>query len=76
MERLIRKKWHKGFTLTEVMVVLAILVVVLAVGIPATIRAVHAMDLRELDESARSIFLAAQNRMTAMVGIWGLCRGH
>lgn len=68
MELMEKRKSRKGFTLPEVLVVVAIVATALAVAVPAAIGSVRHMQLRELDDTARSIFLAAQNRMTAMVG--------
>ena len=62
------RRSRKGFTLVEVVVVVAIAALVLAVGVPAVAGAVKRVDLKKMDGSAQSIFLAAQNSLTAMAG--------
>ncbi len=68
MEQLGKERRRKGFTMSEVLVVVVILAITLAIAIPAMIGGIRRMKLNRLDDSARSIFLAAQNSMTAMVG--------
>lgn len=68
MEQLEKERRRKGFTMSEVLVVVVILAITLAIVVPAMIGGIRRMKLNRLDDSARSIFLAAQNSMTAMVG--------
>ncbi len=68
MEQLGKERRRKGFTMSEMLVTVAIVAIVLAVAVPVIIGTIRRMKLNELDDSARSIFLAAQNSMTAMVG--------
>lgn len=60
------RKKSQGFTLAEVLIVVAIIVILLAVAIPNIISYYRSLKLTELDDSARTIFMAAQNRLTAM----------
>ncbi len=62
------KKYRKGFTLTEVLVTVVILAITVSLAAPAVIGGVRRVQLNRLDDSARAIFLAAQNSLTAMVG--------
>ncbi len=59
------KHRRSGFTLTEMLVTIGILAVLLAVAIPAIITVRGNLKMRELDDTAREIFLAAQNSLTA-----------
>lgn len=68
MEQLEKERRRKGFTMSEVLVVVVILAITLAIAVPAMIGGIRRMNLNRLDDSARSIFVAAQNSMTAMVG--------
>ncbi len=62
------KKYRKGFTMTEVLVTIVILAITVSLAVPAVIGAVRRVQLNRLDDSARAIFLAVQNNLTAMVG--------
>lgn len=59
------KRSRGGFSLTELLTVVAILAVLMAVAIPAVIAISRNLKMRELDDTAREIFLAAQNVLTA-----------
>ncbi|MCF2615670.1 prepilin-type N-terminal cleavage/methylation domain-containing protein [Oscillibacter valericigenes] len=59
------KRSKSGFSMTELLTVVAILAVLIAVAVPAVIAASKTLKMRELDDTAREIFLAAQNTLTA-----------
>lgn len=56
----------EGFTLLEMLIGVAVLVILLAVSIPSIIAASRNLNMTKLDEAAKEIFTAAQNRLTAM----------
>ena len=57
---------RRGFTLTEVLLALAILIILLALAMIPISR--HQRDIRqsELDSKAETIYLAAQNRLSQL----------
>ena len=57
----LRKK-QQGFTVQEMLVVIAITVILLGVSIVGVVAYVRHLQLKELDNAAREIFMAAQNR--------------
>ena len=67
MKRLSEQKRRAGFTLAEILVTVAILTILLALAVPNVLAYYRRLKLAELDDSARAIFMAAQNRMTAMI---------
>ena len=62
------KDRQNGFTIVQVLAAVAIIAMIAAFAIPALISGMRRLELNSLDDSARSIFLAAQNTMTAMTG--------
>lgn len=61
-----RKKHNSGFTLTEMVITLAIIAVLLGLAIPGIVSYSRRMRLTSLDDSAHSIFVAAQSHLSAM----------
>ncbi|MEG0441623.1 MAG: prepilin-type N-terminal cleavage/methylation domain-containing protein, partial [Oscillospiraceae bacterium] len=55
-----------GFTFAEVLVTLAILGVLLAVAIPATVSMAKGLKMMELDSCARQIAVVAQNNLVGV----------
>jgi prepilin-type N-terminal cleavage/methylation domain-containing protein len=55
------KSNRRGFTLTEVLAVVAVLAIVAALAIPAVVKNWWSAKLTKWDETAREIFLSAQN---------------
>jgi type II secretory pathway pseudopilin PulG len=59
-------KHTAGFTLVNVLLFLAISSILLAIAIPALTALNRKLELQQLDASARHIFIAAQNQLTAL----------
>ena len=55
-----------GFTMAEMLVAVGILVILLGVAIPSVVSIRANLKMTELDDCAREIFAAAQNRLTAL----------
>lgn len=64
MQRKERKK--HGYTMAEVLIVIAILGILAGLAIPAVITYRRDLKLTELDDNARTIYLAAQNHLAAI----------
>lgn len=56
---------NKGFTMMELMGVVAIIAIVMAVAFPAAGSIKRDLNQTQLDQTAKQIYLAAQNRLTA-----------
>ena len=61
-----KNKARAGFTLTEMLTVVAILAILIAVAVPGVSAVQRNMKMMELDNAAKSIFVAAQNRMSEL----------
>lgn len=61
-------KNRHGFTLVEMLVVVAVLVILLAVSAVGVVRYLRQIRITELDNAAREIYLAAQNRAILLQG--------
>ena len=55
-----------GFTLAEILLAVAILVILLAIAIPSVISLQKSLRQKELDSKAETIYQAAQNKMTKL----------
>ena len=62
MKKPIRSKRNSGFSLVEVLAVVGILVILLAISIVPVANYKDKLKITELDNAAREIFMAAQNR--------------
>ncbi len=61
-----RKKNNRGLTVTEVLVALAIVAMLAAAVVPSMLGYVRLSQERKLNNTARTIYLAAQNRLSDM----------
>ena len=62
----LRSRGQQGFTLAEVLGAVAILIVLLMLLVPALMNLQRDLRQKELDAKAETIYVAAQNRLTAM----------
>lgn len=66
---MIRRRWNKnGFTLAEMMMAVAIIIILCGVVFIGVTRYLRSMALLERDGIAKEIFIAAQNHLTAAKG--------
>ena len=66
-ERFFQKK-NSGFTLVETLAAVAILVVLLGISAVAVLRLQKYLEITRLDNAARGIYMAAQNRAVLLSG--------
>lgn len=64
--RFFHKNKRKGFTLMETLVTVGIVAVLCAIAIPSIITVNRSMNERDLDNSARAVYLAAQSNLAQM----------
>lgn len=62
---MLNKRDNRGFTMMETLIAVAIVVILLAVGFIALLNYQRTMKQLELDKTARELFVAAQNHLTA-----------
>lgn len=60
-----KRRSRRGFTLAEMMAVVAILAILAALAIPNLVSYQRLLRMQELDHCAQELFLSAQNRLTA-----------
>lgn len=66
MEKGTKMRQNDGFMLVEMLVVAAISVVLMAVGFVEVARTSRALKIQELDNMARAIYMAAENRAVTL----------
>ena len=74
----LKENWNKGFSLVEMLAVVAIIVILLCVSGVGVIYYRNWLKLTELDNAARSIYMAAENRAVLLSGerrLGGLVKG-
>ena len=62
--RCMNKKRKKGFTLTELIVVLVIMAIIAAIAVPFFINYWKKAEFRKNEENARTVYLAAESKLT------------
>ena len=60
------RKGARGFTLVEILIVVALIVILLAVSVAGLMKLRKNIRQRELDSKAEIIYMAAQHRLTAL----------
>ena len=60
------RRWQGGFTLTEIVIVVAIVAIVMAAALPSLNTLLINMEMAKLDNNAKQVYLVAQNRLVAM----------
>lgn len=60
------RRGRRGFSLTEMLLVVGLIAILLTVAVPSVIYYQRELKLTELDDNARSVFVAAQNHLTAL----------
>lgn len=57
-------KRKKGFTLTELIVVLVIMAIILAISVPLFVNYWRRAEFRKNESNARTVYLAAESKLT------------
>ena len=68
MKNRMQSKHNRGFTVVETLAVVAIIVILMAVSAVPAAKYVDTLKIMELDNAARDIYMAAQNRAVLLSG--------
>ena len=68
MRKKVSKKWNKGFTVVEMLAVVAIIVILLGISAVGVVYYRDYLKITELDNAARDIYMAAENRAVLLSG--------
>lgn len=56
----------RGFTLPELLIVIGVIIILVALAVPSAITAGRRLAIMRLDETAKQIYIAAQNNLTSV----------
>lgn len=68
MKNCMRNKRNNGFTMVEMLAAVAIIVILLAISAVSVVRYIDLLKITELDNAAREIYMAAENRAVLLSG--------
>ena len=63
-----RRNRNSGFSVVEMLAVVAILVILLGISMVSVLRYRDLLEITELDNAAREIYMAAENRAVLLSG--------